>query len=50
MKKEDQASFIEDVIEDLKEINESRIVGLGITKDQLKNWLNLNQDNQKKIP
>lgn len=48
IKKEEQASFIEDVLEDLKEINESRIVGLGITKDQLKNWLDLNQDNQKK--
>ncbi len=48
IKKEEQASFIEDVLEDFKEINESRIVGLGITKDQLKNWLDLNQDNQKK--
>lgn len=48
VKKEDQASFIEDVLEDLKEINDSRIVGLGITKDQLKHWLNLNQDNKKK--
>ncbi|HEV3269266.1 MAG TPA: Fic family protein [Candidatus Rhabdochlamydia sp.] len=49
IKKEDQTSFIEDVMEDLKEINESRIVGLGITKDQLKNWIDLNQVNQKKI-
>ena len=47
IKKKDRASFIEDVMEDLKEIDESRIVGLGITKDQLKNWLDL-QNNQKK--
>ena len=33
------AWFIEDVIEDLKEIDQSRIAGLGITQDQLKNWL-----------
>lgn len=47
VKKEDQASFIEDVMEDLKEINEIRIVGLGITKDQLKNWIDLNEKTQK---
>lgn len=50
VKKEDQASFIEDVMEDLKEINEIRIVGLGITKDQLKNWLDLHKKAQRKNP
>lgn len=30
--------FIEDVYEDLKEINSSRIAGLGITKQQLNKW------------
>lgn len=39
IKKEDQLSFIEDVHEDLREINGARIVGLGITHDQLNHWL-----------
>ncbi|PWU16171.1 MAG: hypothetical protein C5B45_01015 [Chlamydiae bacterium] len=50
IKKEDQTSFIEDVMEDLKEIDGDRIVGFGITKDQLKNWLDLNQANQRENP
>jgi len=36
------------VTRSLKEINESHIVGLGITKDQLNNYLELNQADQKK--
>lgn len=32
-------SFIEDVIEDLDQIDESRIVGLGVTPGQLNEWL-----------
>ena len=40
-KKEDQASFIEDVLEDLQDMDESRIVGLGITLEELKTWLSL---------
>ncbi|BBI16930.1 Uncharacterized protein NCS13_1_0735 [Neochlamydia sp. S13] len=39
--KEEQAFFIEDVMEDLKEIDQSRLAGLGITPEQLKAWLNL---------
>lgn len=41
VKKEDQESFFEDIIEDLKEINQNRIAGLGITSNQLKTWLKL---------
>ena len=40
IKKEDQEAFIEDVKEDLKEINESRIAGLGVTQDELQRWIN----------
>lgn len=36
---EDRKDFIEDIIEDLKEINPQRIAGLGITADQLDDWL-----------
>lgn len=39
IKKEDQTSFIEDVMEDLKEIDLSRITGLGITPDQMHAWI-----------
>jgi hypothetical protein len=39
IKKEDQASFFEDIMEDLKEIDLSRIVGLGITPDQMNAWI-----------
>jgi fido (protein-threonine AMPylation protein) len=45
VKKEDRASFIEDVMEDLKEMDQSRIVGLGISPDQLQIWIM----NQKKM-
>jgi hypothetical protein len=33
-----QDSFVEDVIEDLEQIDESRIAGLGITSDDLARW------------
>jgi hypothetical protein len=33
-----QQAFIEDLFEDLEQIEESRIAGLGITPDQLKQW------------
>lgn len=36
---EDQAAFIEDVQEDLAELAPPRIVGLGVTRDQLARWL-----------
>lgn len=39
--KEDQKAFAEDVVEDLEQIDESRIVGLGITSEQLDKWLAL---------
>jgi fido (protein-threonine AMPylation protein) len=38
-KEEDRKSFFEDVMEDLKEIDQNRIAGLGITLDQLKRWV-----------
>jgi Fic family protein len=38
---EHQKSFVEDVEEDLMQIDESRIVGLGITSQQLNEWLKL---------
>jgi hypothetical protein len=40
IKKEDQASFFEDAMEDLQEIDLSQIVGLGITPDQMNAWIN----------
>lgn len=33
--------FIEDIFEDLEQIDESRLVGLGVSPDQLANWLQL---------
>lgn len=38
--KADLAAFIEDINEDLKLMDESRISGLGITSSQLKEWVN----------
>lgn len=39
--KEDQKAFLEDVFEDLNQIDESRIGGLGVTPQELKDWLKL---------
>ena len=39
VKKADRDAFIEDLMEDLQEIDESRIAGLGVTSSQLKSWL-----------
>ncbi len=36
--------FIEDIFEDLEQIDESRLVGLGVSPDQLANWLQLKSD------
>lgn len=33
-----RADFIEDVLEDLEQMDESRLAGLGITPEQLKDW------------
>ena len=41
IKKEDQEAFIKDIQEDLIEISPSRIAGLGITQDQLADWINV---------
>ncbi len=38
VKKADRDAFIEDLMEDLAEIDESRIAGLGVTSSQLKSW------------
>lgn len=38
IKEKDQTSFFDDVMEDLKEIDLSRIAGLGITPDQMEAW------------
>lgn len=38
---EDRALFFEDVMEDLKEMDQSRIASLGITVDQFKEWLSV---------
>lgn len=40
--KQHQQEFIHDVLEDLELIDESRIVGMGLTLDQLTTWLNSN--------
>jgi hypothetical protein len=37
--------FIEDVFEDLEQINESRLVGLGVSPDELSSWLKLKSEN-----
>lgn len=37
----DRDAFIENVIEDLEQIDESRLVGLGVTPEQLKAWQRL---------
>jgi fido (protein-threonine AMPylation protein) len=39
VKEDDQQSFIEDVMDDLEEIDQNRIAGLGITLDQLNAWM-----------
>lgn len=43
-KLEDQASFFEDVMEDLKEIDLSRIAGLGITPNQMNAWITIQKN------
>lgn len=41
IKGEEREEFLEDVMEDLKEIDLNRIAGLGITPDQLKEWIDV---------
>ena len=39
IKNEDQKFFSEDVFEDLKELTRNRIAGLGISDEQIQNWM-----------
>jgi Fic family protein len=39
VKEEDQSAFFEDILEDITNIDFSRVAGLGITPDQLNSWL-----------
>ena len=39
VKKEDQDAFLKDVLEDLKEMDQSRIIVFGMTLNQLKAWM-----------
>ena len=39
IKEADQKAFSEDIVEDLKEIDQNRIARLGITPDELKTWI-----------
>ena len=39
---QDRAAFIEDILEDLDQIDQSRIAGLGITPQQLDSWIEQN--------
>ncbi len=41
IKEEDREAFKDDVLEDLRELDISRLAGLEITPDQLKEWLEL---------
>lgn len=41
IKETDRADFIQDVLEDIDALDKSRIIGLGITIDQLNSWLKL---------
>jgi hypothetical protein len=38
---EHRKEFIQDIMEDLEQMDESRTIGMGITLDQLSRWLNL---------
>lgn len=40
----EQEKFMEDVFEDLDQINESRLFGLGVSPDQLSDWLKLQSE------
>jgi hypothetical protein len=45
----DYDSFVEDVLEDLQELNQNRIVGLGITMDDLNAWIIKKSQSQGQI-
>lgn len=44
----DQTAFLKDVMEDLQEMDQSRIVGLGITTKELEEWLKIYRSEKKK--
>lgn len=46
----EQEQFIEDLMEDIKEMDMSRVAGLGITMEQLNDWLKKQSLFQKKDP
>ena len=39
--KKDQKAFLEDIMEDLEEMDQNRIAGLGVTPDELDSWLKI---------
>lgn len=43
IREQERQAFVEDVLEDLKEIDKSRIASLGITHEDLEAWLRLNR-------
>jgi len=46
----DQTAVLKDVMEDLQEMDHSRIVGLGITTKELEEWLKIYRSEKKKAP
>lgn len=42
--KSERNAFVEDIIEDLEQMDESRLAGLGVTTEQLRVWRRLLQD------
>ncbi len=47
--KADQKAFLEDILEDLEELDHSRIAGFGVTLQQLDGWLELYQNDEKSL-
>lgn len=43
IKSQDHSAFFEDVLEDLEQLDPNRIAGLGITVDQLKEWIHISK-------
>ncbi len=48
--KKDQAAFLEDVMEDIRQMDQSRVIGTGITSKELERWLKMYrlEENEKK--
>jgi len=47
VKEEDRKAFEEDVLEDLKEMDQSRIAGLGVSIDELNGWIHLRDEHKE---